>query len=399
MHPQPVVFGFLLCFLTDHRDPPQPRLIVSHTVVTERDSVQLICETPSSVSVLQCIFFEYERPILSDTSCKQTVTGTQLLSWAGQKSPAVVQVKCYYILESNHVSPSSNQGFVTVQDFIPSSTLIPKTPLRATTGSTTSLTPTATTSDHRNLPQPSLRVNPTVIRERDSVQLSCETPPSVSVSRCIFYNEARLDLPDTSCKQTVTGTQLLSLAGLKSPAVVQVMCYYNVETYPSSSFSNTVIVTVQDFIPSSTLIPKTPLRATTGSTTSLTPTANTSVNILWLAAVGAVSGVGGFLVGLTAVCLCMKTKRNTFQRPQAQQNDHNQQFVMGTNRSGSLVDSGNEGLCSLIPSDASTFMPSCPVGENGESSEYVNPDTYHVYSSIPYRPAVPAQTNYIRGFL
>ncbi|KAJ7999751.1 hypothetical protein DPEC_G00197660 [Dallia pectoralis] len=73
------------------------------------------------------------------------------------------------------------------------------------------------------------------------------------------------------------------------------------------------------------LTPKAQGKPTTSLTSPLTPTATTSVNQLWLAAVGVASGVVGFLLGLTAICLCRKTN-----------------LEMGDMRSGGLVDSEDE---------------------------------------------------------
>ncbi|XP_034143481.1 uncharacterized protein LOC105008709 [Esox lucius] len=415
--------------ILDHRDLPQPILTVNPKVIGERDSVQLSCVTPPSLSECQCGFYEDGRPALPDTSCKQMVTGTQLLSWTGQKSPAVVQVTCYYIVGRYHTSPPSDPVIVTFQD----------------------------------PPQPNLTVSPSVIRERDTVQLICETPPSVSVSQCNFIIEGKQISYPSPCQSTLTGYKLLHWAGQNSSVEVKIQCFYLVETYYPSTRSDpvslrilgltspfipsmainhtsgsTVSITLTSdtpkkttvgsttasstpatssgltspFIPSMainhtsgstvsiTLTSDTPKKTTVGSTVSITLTSDTPkkttvgltvsstlttgssqsstervqsstitvvdsnqesnlVQLFWLAAVGVGSGVGLFLVGLTAVCLCRKTKRNKSQRHQDQQDDHNQH----------------------------------PFGENGQSSEHDNYDIYHLYNSIPDRPAASAQTD------
>ncbi|XP_045078995.1 uncharacterized protein LOC123491617 [Coregonus clupeaformis] len=93
---------------------------------------------------------------------------------------------------------------------------------------------------------PQLTVSSAVIRERESVQLSCETPPSLHVSHCYFYIEGVKNLPDSSCTQTITGTELLKRAGSTIPAVVKVKCYYSIRKSHISPFSDPVSVTVQD---------------------------------------------------------------------------------------------------------------------------------------------------------
>ncbi|XP_055766800.1 soluble scavenger receptor cysteine-rich domain-containing protein SSC5D-like [Salvelinus fontinalis] len=93
---------------------------------------------------------------------------------------------------------------------------------------------------------PQLTVSSTVIRETESVQLSCETPPSLPVSHCYFYIEGGKILPDSSCTQTITGTELLKRSGQTFPALVKVTCYYAVWKSHTSPFSNPVSITVQD---------------------------------------------------------------------------------------------------------------------------------------------------------
>ncbi|KAL0978044.1 hypothetical protein UPYG_G00165200 [Umbra pygmaea] len=123
------------------------------------------------------------------------------------------------------------------------------------------------------------------------------------------------------------------------------------------------------------------------------------VELLWPAGVGVASGVGVFLVGLTAFCLCKKTKKNNSQRAQAQNDDHRKYLVMGAMNTGGLVDSGDNsiGFYSVNPSVPSTLIPSGPVGESG--SENHNSATYHIYCSIPDRPAALAQPNGRYSFL
>ncbi|XP_045547441.1 uncharacterized protein isoform X27 [Salmo salar] len=124
---------------------------------------------------------------------------------------------------------------------------------------------------------------------------------------------------------------------------------------------------------------------------------------LWQAVVGVASGVGVFLMGLTAVCLCRRTKKHS-QRPTARQDDHRQfsvldDLVMGAVNSAGMLDSKDAGIYSLITSVPSTFLPSGHVQENGQSSEKDNSDTYHVYSSIPDRPATSAQPDGLYSLL
>ncbi|XP_029631916.1 uncharacterized protein LOC115208194 isoform X1 [Salmo trutta] len=508
---------FLLILLFDTfqyikaKDLPQPSLTVIPAVIKERDSVQLNCQTPPSVS--ECYFkMEGQVEFTLPSPCQQTLTGTLMVRWTGQSSPAEVKIQCQYSATGPQFrSIYSEPSTVTIQD------------------------------------TPQLTVNSTVIRETESVQLSCDTPPSLHVSNCYFYIEVGKNLPDSLCTQTITGTELLKRAGPTFPVVVKVKCYYAVGKSHTSPFSNPVSVTVQDpkpditvhfdvyfnviclipgsvspdttcnlYVgeesqpsftekikkrkapsaskqpfcqftpihsdlisrlqsvrskevscdykvssgpnslsprsdgysftdlvgvhisdpttiqtpsiavdltpgPRSTLPPstnvspteETTVTPTTSLTSPLTPstTVNPSsggqsstesdvesnsqeiflVGQLWQAAVA--SGVGMLLVGLTAVCLCRRTKKNNSQRPTARQDDHSQYDLvsMGAVSSGVMVDSGDARIDSQITSVLSTFTTSGPVDVDTQAFANEHSDTYHVYSSIPDRPATSAQ--------
>ncbi|XP_031690315.1 uncharacterized protein LOC109888117 isoform X3 [Oncorhynchus kisutch] len=512
---------FLLILLFDTfqylkgKDPPQPSLTVIPAVIKERDSVQLNCQTPPSGS--DCYFkMEGQVEFTLPSPCQQTLTGTLLVRWTGQSSPAEVKIQCQYSATGSQFrSIYSESSTVTITDL------------------------------------PQLTVSSTVIRETESVQLSCETPPSLPVSHCYFNIEGRKNLPDSLCTQTITGTELLKRSGPTFPAVVKVTCYYTVWKSHTSPFSDPVSVTVLDPKPDITvhldedfniicLIPGSVSPDTTcnlyvgeesqpsftapikkrkatsasgqqfcqftpkhsdlisrlqsvrrkevscdyrlssgpnslsprsdgysfthlvgvhisdpttiqtpsiavgltpgpGSTlppsTTVSPTEDTTVTPatrsticctlttdtpasptergqsstesevesnsqesillgqLWQAAVGVASGVGVFLVGLTAVCLCRRTKKTNSQRPTARQDDHRQYDLvsMGAVSSGVMVDSGDAGIDSQITSVLSTFMPSGPVDVDSQAFANKHSDTYHVYSSIPDRPATSAQ--------
>ncbi|XP_071239245.1 uncharacterized protein [Salvelinus alpinus] len=168
------------------------------------------CQTPPSVS--ECYFkMEGQVEFTLPSPCQQALTGTLLVKWTGQSSPAEVKIQCQYnATGSQFRSIYSEPSTVTIQDI------------------------------------PQLTVSSTVIRETESVQLSCETPPSLHVSHCYFYIEGGKNLPDHSCTQTITGTELLKRADQTFPAVVKVTCYYTVGESQISIFSNPVSVTVQD---------------------------------------------------------------------------------------------------------------------------------------------------------
>ncbi|XP_064857772.1 mucin-2-like isoform X3 [Oncorhynchus nerka] len=484
---------FLLILLFDTfqylkaKDLPQPSLTVIPAVIKERDSVQLNCQTPPSVS--ECYFkMEGQVEFTLPSPCQQTLTGTLLVRWTGQSSPAEVKIQCQYnATGSQFRSIYSEPSTVTIQDI------------------------------------PQLTVSSTVIRETESVQLSCETPPSLPVSHCYFNIEGGKNLPDSLCTQTITGTELLKRSGPTFPAVVKVTCYYTVWKSHTSPFSDPVSVTVQDIAvnfegyfniiclipgsvspyttcnlyvgeesqpsftekmwkdkikdlvgvhisdpttiqtpsiavgltpgPRSTLPPSTTVSPTEVSTvtcaftpdTTVTPTtrltspltpsravnpssastvcctlttdtpasptergqssteseveSNSQESILlgqlWQAAVGVASGVGVFLVGLTAVCLCRRTNKTNSQRPTARQDDHSQcDLVMGAMSSAGMMDSRDAGIYSLITSVPSMFLPSGPVQQSAnEDADSENAGVYSLITSVPSTTLPLEKTN------
>ena len=92
-----------------------PKLTVYPPVINETDSVTLNCETPPSVSVTQCYFYTLSGGTVRLLSCLQTLTGTELLRMANQKSPAEVKVKCFYTVRHGETSPHSGTSSVTIQ--------------------------------------------------------------------------------------------------------------------------------------------------------------------------------------------------------------------------------------------------------------------------------------------
>ncbi|XP_071239927.1 uncharacterized protein [Salvelinus alpinus] len=139
------------------------------------------------------------------------------------------------------------------------------------------------------------------------------------------------------CQFTPKHSDLISR--LQSVRRKEVSCDYRVSSGPNSlsprsdgkSFAHLVGVHIRDpttkpfpagSTVSSTLTPNTPVRPTTNSptkclTSPLTPSTAvnpTSAVRLWQGAVGVASGVGVFLMGLTAVYLWRRTKKTNSQR-------------------------------------------------------------------------------------
>ncbi|XP_026204447.1 uncharacterized protein LOC113154443 isoform X16 [Anabas testudineus] len=190
----------------------RPKLTVNTPVITETDSVTLNCQTPSSVSVDQCQFITLKGlRTIGDSSCLQTLTGTELMKVTNQKLPAEVKVKCFYTVKLGQListSPDSETSSIIINRLHP----------------------------------PKLTVNPPVITETDSVTLNCQTPSSVSVTQCFFYFMSGKPAKTFSCLKTLTGTELLMMTNQNSPAEVKVTCFY-LEVYqsPESSMSSIMI--------------------------------------------------------------------------------------------------------------------------------------------------------------
>ncbi|KAL0977759.1 hypothetical protein UPYG_G00160840 [Umbra pygmaea] len=223
------------------KEPPQPSLTVSPTVIRETDSVQLSCETPTSLSVSHCYFYIDGGQSPRPSTCQTIQPGNQLLYWAGQSSPAEVQVKCFYTVETQ--IPSTHSDAVPLRILVREA---PPKPSLTVSSTVIRETDSVQLSYLTDLPQPSLTVSPTVIRETDSVQLSCETHTSVSGSQCIFIIEGGQSQHPSTCLTTRPGNQLLYWAGQSSPAEVKLRCFYTTETYYPSTHSDTVSLRILD---------------------------------------------------------------------------------------------------------------------------------------------------------
>ncbi|XP_029631962.1 nuclear pore complex protein DDB_G0274915 isoform X7 [Salmo trutta] len=267
-----------------------------------------------------------------------------------------------------HISDPTTKPFPTGSTV--SSTLTPNTPVRPTTyrptkilfspGLTSPLTPSTALN-----PSSGSTLSSTLTTDTPSKGLTSPLTPSTAVN-------------PTSGGQSSTESVL---AGLTVTSTLTP----DITVRPTRGQSSTDSVVADSTAPL-TLAPDITVRPTT------------TVQ-LWQAVVGVASGVGVFLMGLTAVCLCRRTKKHS-QRPTTRQDDHSQcDLVMGAMSSAGMLDSRDAGIYSLITSVPSTFLPSGPVEENGQSSEKDNSDTYHVYSSIPDRPSTSAQPDGLYSLL
>ncbi|XP_029631956.1 nuclear pore complex protein DDB_G0274915 isoform X2 [Salmo trutta] len=282
-----------------------------------------------------------------------------------------------------------------------SSTLTPNTPVRPTTyrptkilfspGLTSPLTPSTALN-----PSSGSTLSSTLTTDTPSKGLTSPLTPSTALN------------PSSGSTLSSTLTTDTPSKGLTSPLTP------STAVNPTSGGQSSTESVLAGLTVTSTLTPDITVRPTRGQSSTDSVVADSTAPLtlapditvrptttvqLWQAVVGVASGVGVFLMGLTAVCLCRRTKKHS-QRPTTRQDDHSQcDLVMGAMSSAGMLDSRDAGIYSLITSVPSTFLPSGPVEENGQSSEKDNSDTYHVYSSIPDRPSTSAQPDGLYSLL
>ncbi|XP_053291264.1 uncharacterized protein LOC128451433 isoform X4 [Pleuronectes platessa] len=192
-----------------------PKLVVSTSVITETDRVTMDCQRPTGV--FQCYFYTEGGPT-QRSSCQKTLSGSELLLMAGQSSPAEVKVRCFYTVRSGNghsSSPQSKISSITIQTLLP----------------------------------PKLVISTSVITETDTVTLDCQCPPGVF--QCYFYTEGG-PTQRSSCQKTLSGSELLLMAGQSSPAEVKVRCFYTVRSgngHSSSPQSKISSITINTLLP------------------------------------------------------------------------------------------------------------------------------------------------------
>ncbi|XP_023180447.1 uncharacterized protein LOC111605824 isoform X2 [Xiphophorus maculatus] len=287
---------------------PQPNLTVDRLVMTETDSVTLSCSAPPHVSVSRCDFYIQNKEMFSDSSCVKTLTGSEMLRMLSRKSPADVKVKCFYVKKNDALdAPSSDSESTTIiiNNLLPAT--LTANPLVITESNSVTLTcqppssvpvsdcyfyigrekipqrfsclKTMTAADLLSLTKqsspanidvtcyylkshpspksnllsiiiqlhpPELTVNPQQITETDSVTVNCGTPSSVSVENCFLYFINSKMSRSISCKQTLTGSELMMMTHQTSPAEVELKCYYMVKRggMHQSPYSNTSTVSI-----------------------------------------------------------------------------------------------------------------------------------------------------------
>ena len=94
-----------------------PAVKVSPDVLRESSSVKMICETSADVTVKQCHFYRNseQKNMKVSPSCELDLTGAEVLRWADVKSPASVDIYCFYTITEHRIDkPSSHSPAATV---------------------------------------------------------------------------------------------------------------------------------------------------------------------------------------------------------------------------------------------------------------------------------------------
>ncbi|KAK7119165.1 hypothetical protein R3I94_021121 [Phoxinus phoxinus] len=393
-----------------------PAVKVSPDVLSESSSVKIRCETPD-VTVDRCHFYRNseQENIKVSPSCELELTGAEVLRWADVKSPASVDIYCFYIRhEQGVIKPSSHspaatvtvlgslqKPFISVSDDDIQINIVCEIPLSVRADFTCSLytedvllhrsvsqiqksqsgeyhlcmfylthselftrsvnsrhlscdyyintepeirSPRSDTHTIRGLPQAKLTASSSVIKESDTVQLSCENTEDLKMEMCFFNIKGRESYSklSPSCQLSLTRSQI-SIWSEGQSSSVRISCFYIVEKSQvliPSPHSDPVTITIQistgQTLTTATI---TTLTATstgetfTAKTTSSTATSTgetltakkTSVFIpasalpetsvphpdhihsegSWLLVVLVFTGIGLFLSGLMGfICLC-----------------------------------------------------------------------------------------------
>eukprot|EP00063_Salmo_salar_P012627 XP_013987462.1 PREDICTED: location of vulva defective 1-like isoform X3 [Salmo salar] len=438
------LFLVILLFVTFQHIEAQGHYPKPDITVQFYEDFTIICLIPGSVSPdTTCNLYVGEESQPSFTAkikkrkatsaageqfCQFTPNHSDLIS--GLQSVRSKEVSCDYGVSSgpNSLSPRSDgKSFAhlvgvhisdpTTKHFpagsTVSSTLTPNTPVRPTTYRPTKcLTSPLTPSTALN-PSSGSTLSSTLTTDTPSkagLTVTSTLTPDVTVRPTKGQSSTDSVVDSTVTSSLTPGFTVRPTTSLTSPLTP------STAVNPTSGQSSTESV-LAGLTVTSTLTPDITVRPTRGqsstdnvvdSTVTSSLTADITVRPtttvqLWQAVVGVASGVGVFLMGLTAVCFCRRTKKHS-QRPTARQDDHSQfsvldDLVMGAVNSAAMLDSKDAGIYSLITSVPSTFLPSGHVQENGQSSEKDNSDTYHVYSSVPDRPATSAQPDGLYSLL
>ncbi|XP_048028170.1 uncharacterized protein LOC125256317 [Megalobrama amblycephala] len=264
---------------------------------------------------------------------------------------------------------------------------------------------------------PTLNVSPKfVLRESSSVKMICETPAGVAVKQCFFYiNSEENKKVSRSCELDLTGAEVLRWAAVKSPASVNINCFYERSDNKTSSHSPAVTLTIHALT----------VRATS-QTTTYSKTAVSSVHTsaadhkdhplhreTWFIVLVS-TGVGVILTGFICLCRFASKKRRKHNKMRSISSDIPSQGIgmsSGPAETYSLITSVpapsqpiSEGLehpnshqdntpdptatSSFIMAENSIYQPSEVLvnAQQKEGNTVENENVYPLYCTIPDRP-------------
>ncbi|XP_051768199.1 uncharacterized protein si:ch211-11c3.9 isoform X2 [Ctenopharyngodon idella] len=288
-----------------------PVVKVSPDVIRESSSVKMICEAPADVTVKQCYFYinREKENIKVSPSCELNLTAAEVLIWAAVKSPVSVDINCYYITHEHGIDKSSShcpaatvtvlgslqKPIISVSDDRVQIKIVCEIPLSVRANFTCSLytednllhrnvsqTQRRQSGDHycmfyltrgellnrqlscdyslnntepeirsprSDLPQAKLTASASVIKETDTVQLSCESTEDLKMEMCYFNINGRESnsKQNSSCQLFLTGSEI-SIWSEGQSSSVRITCFYTVkksQVQKPSPHSDPVTVTVQ----------------------------------------------------------------------------------------------------------------------------------------------------------
>ncbi|XP_067243971.1 uncharacterized protein [Chanodichthys erythropterus] len=267
---------------------------------------------------------------------------------------------------------------------------------------------------------PTLKASPIYVRsESSSVKMICETPAGVAVNQCFFYiNSEENKKVNRSCALDLTGADVLRWAAVKSPASINITCFYERSDNKTSSHSPAATLTVQALNVRSTS------QTTTYSKTAVSSVHNSAADPkdhqhtplhreTWFIVLVS-TGVGVILTGFICLCRFASKKRRKLNKMRSISSDVPSQEIgmsSGPAETYSLITSvpaasqpisvGLEhpnshqdntpdptAMYSFIMAENSIYQPSEVLvnAQQKEGNTVENENVYHLYCMIPDKP-------------
>ncbi|XP_039529340.1 mucin-5AC isoform X1 [Pimephales promelas] len=180
-----------------------PAVKVSPEVLTESSSVTIRCETPEGPPVYQCFYITEEKGIKQNWKCELELTGDEVLRWADVKSPASVDIYCFYTIKENGIikpSPHSPAATVTVRVSTTASTE------HTSTTASTAHTTTTVSTEHTSTTASTAHMTTTASTEHTSTTAMTTSLTVRSTSDTAKYSKAvdlKTNLPTNTTNKTM----------------------------------------------------------------------------------------------------------------------------------------------------------------------------------------------------